>query len=218
MTRGNDLPRRKHVYTFNYVESSIIDLRMHNFFMKGHYTYATLHQETYCGKRHDSPMRSCWTCLEERPRTVPLLCFFQCLVAFQYVRRQSFTRLSWGIERGKMVVLLSKYGVRLQVRTVRLLFIKQYVGFTGNDRSCCHDGHSAVVILMPFSWVWVFAVRGVVTGIRGTRMIRDPIQIVRAARNSRGGKGTEIQTRQWKIHHHVQLATKALHWRETFQI
>jgi len=71
---------------------------------------------------------------------------------------------------------------------------------------------------MPFPRVRVFAVRGVVTGVCGARMIRDPVQIVRAARNSRGGKGTEIQTRQGKVHHHVQLAAKALHRRETFQI
>jgi len=71
---------------------------------------------------------------------------------------------------------------------------------------------------MPFSRVRVLAVRGVVTGVRGARVIRDPIEIVRAARNSRGGKGTEIQTRQWKVHHHVQLAAKALHRRETFQM
>lgn len=155
-------------------------------------------------------------------------CFFQCLVAFQYVQKTVFTRLKLRYREKERETekerkrqdgcLLSRHGVRLQVRTVRLLFVKQYIGFTGNDRSWRHDGHSAVVILVPFPRVRMLAVCGVMTGIRGTRMIRDTVQIVRTSRNSRGGKGTEIQTRQGKVHHHVQLATEALHRRKTFQV
>lgn len=64
----------------------------------------------------------------------------------------------------------------------------------------------------------MLAVRGVMTGVRSTRMVRDTVQIVSAARNPGGGEGTEIQSGQWKVHRHVQLAAKSFHGGETFQM
>ena len=140
------------------------------------------------------------------------------LFCFLFVCFLLFYTICWTeVLRGKMVVfffflfffffffffLYSRHGVRLQVRAVRLLFVEQYVGFVGNDRSRWNDGYPTIVILMPLPRVWMLTIRRVMTRMRCARVIRDTVQIVRTTRNSGRGKGTEIQTCQWKIYHHV---------------
>lgn len=87
MIRRNSFPRQKHIYIM--IESLIYVCV--NLFMKGRMRTPgnVLQEETRL-----SPIRSRRTYPEGESRERSPLHFFQCLVAFQYVRRQSFTRLS----------------------------------------------------------------------------------------------------------------------------
>lgn len=83
---------------------------------------------------------------------------------------------------------------------LRLLLVEEHIGLARDDRPLRYLGHVTVVVLVPTVGVRVLAVSRVVTGVRRARMISDSIKIICTALGFRSGKGTEVQSRQRKVH------------------